>query len=296
MYTRIYKEILVGKIEIFAPAKVNLALDIIGKKQDGYHEMRMINHSVALFDTLSFAETDQADRIFLKTDMQETVADQKNLVYQTVEKVKQSYNIKKGVAITLKKGIPMEAGLAGGSSDAAATIIGLNQLWQLGMTLEDMYALGKTIGADVPYCCFKGTALVEGIGEKIRPLTPLPPFKILMIKPEINISTAKAFQAFDQCTEVYHPDILKIQQVLEQSDFDVLGDCLGNAFEATAFAKYPELRQIKEELRALGAFASVMSGSGSTLVGYFYKDAMLQKAARYFKKTKNCHIFLSTVY
>jgi len=286
----------VEKIEIFAPAKVNLALDIIGKKQDGYHEMRMINHSVALFDTLSFAETDQTNQIFLKTDMQETVADEKNLVYQTVEKVKQTYDIKKGVAISLKKGIPMEAGLAGGSSDAAATIIGLNQLWQLGMTLEEMYALGKAIGADVPYCCFKGTALVEGIGEKISPLTPLPPFKILMIKPEINISTAKAFQAVDQCTEVDHPDISKIQQVLEQRDFDALGDCLGNAFEATAFAKYPELRQIKTDMRALGAFASVMSGSGSTLVGYFYKDETLQKAAQYFKKIKNCHIFLSTVY
>ena len=296
MYTRIYKEILVEKIEIFAPAKVNLSLDIIKKKPDGYHEMRMINHSVALFDTLTFANIDRTKDTLLNTNIQKTVADRKNLVYKTAEKMRQIYGINTGVSITLKKGIPMEAGLAGGSSDAAATIIGLNQLWQLDMSLEDMYALGKSIGADVPYCCFKGTALVEGIGEKIRPLKVLPPFKILMVKPAINISTAKAFKAIDQSLENYHPNILKIIQVLEKNDFDALGEFLGNSFEWTVFEKYPELRRIKEKMSALGAFATVMSGSGSTIVGYFYKDAPAQKAAQYFKKFRNCHVFLSTVY
>lgn len=265
-----------------APAKVNLSLDVVGKRDDGYHEMRMVNHSIALADTLVFSERDRG--IGLSCSASEIPADKSNLVYRMAEVVKQKFGIEKGVHINIIKQIPSQAGLAGGSSDAAATLLGLNQIWELDMSLQEMYCLGSGLGADIPYCCFKGMALVQGIGEVIKPIKPLPKMPLLVVKPEIDIATPWAFKKLDGAETVWHPDIDKVVDLVETEAYDKLGTAIGNAFEPVVFEVYPEIRRIKEKMIELGAFAAIMSGSGSTVIGYFKDNSTAKNAYDAFEK------------
>lgn len=259
-----------------APAKVNLSLDVLGKRADGYHEMRMVNHTIALADTLVFCKKDSG--IGLSCSTAEVPGDQRNLVYRMAEALKDRFGITQGVHIDIMKQIPSQAGLAGGSSDAAATLLGLNQIWNLGMSLPDMYTLGSAIGADIPYCCFKGMALVEGIGEIIKPIKPLRKTALLVVKPNINIATPWAFGKLDNAESVEHPDIDQVVGLVETEAYDQLGGSLGNAFEQVVFEVYPEIKAIKEKLLKIGAFAAIMSGSGSTVIGYFNDRSTAENA------------------
>lgn len=272
------------KYFVDAPAKVNLSLDVVSKRDDGYHEMRMINHSIALSDRLFF--TPGGTSITLSCNIPYIPTDERNLVYRVAEKMLEQFDIRTGIHIDIRKRIPTQAGLAGGSADAAATILGLNKSLGLGMDLEAMYAFGSTIGADVPYCCFKGTALVEGIGEKITPLKPIRRLPVLVVKPPVNIATPWAFKHLDSRPDIVHPPIDAVIRCLETEDYEGLAGCMGNAFEQPVFEKWPEIAAVKQKMRGLGAFAAVMSGSGSTVVGYFYtfreaKKAYAQMKAQY---------------
>ncbi len=261
-------------IVLKARAKVNLALDVTGIRADGYHEMKMINHSVDLEDQLIFEPCD--DEVLLTSNGRSIPLDERNLVMKVVRKIQSQFNITKGIKIHLEKKIPAQAGLAGGSSDAAATLKGLNQLWGLNLSTAELIEIGVTIGADIPYCLVGGTALVEGIGEKITPLQELDKMFVLVVKPDIDIATPWAFKKLDELTITKHPDITALIEVLNNADYERLHDVIGNVFENVAFACYPEIAALKKALLSQGALAAVMTGSGSTVVGY-YRNYKLAK-------------------
>ncbi|MBU4439489.1 MAG: 4-(cytidine 5'-diphospho)-2-C-methyl-D-erythritol kinase [Acetobacterium sp.] len=276
-------------ISLKAKAKVNLSLDVTGIRENGYHEMRMINHSIDLEDILTFEACDEG--VILTSNDQTIPLDERNLVMKAALKLQNQFNIKQGVKIHLEKRIPAQAGLAGGSSDAAATLKGLNILWKLKLSLQELLAIGVTIGADVPYCLVGGTALVEGIGEKITPLKDLKSMSVLVVKPDINIATPWAFKKLDELTIEKHPDIKAVIELLEVNDYASLKDGIGNVFEAVAFTAYPEIAEIKKEMLAQDAIAAIMTGSGSTVIGYFPNLEVAEQLYRRFKeKYKMCFL------
>ncbi|WP_373481802.1 4-(cytidine 5'-diphospho)-2-C-methyl-D-erythritol kinase [Acetobacterium sp.] len=270
-----------NKVMLKARAKVNLSLDVIGVREDGYHEMKMINHSIDLNDVLTFESCDEG--IILTSNENTIPLDERNLVIKAARKLHRQFNVKQGVKIYLEKRIPAQAGLAGGSSDAAATLKGLNVLWQLGLSQSELLAIGVTIGADVPYCLVGGTALVEGIGEKITPIKDLRKMAVLVVKPDIDIATPWAFKKLDDSTIEKHPDIAAIIELLEDERYDGLKETVGNVFEAIAFADYPEIEMIKKEMLAQGALAAIMTGSGSTVIGYYPDQQLAVRSWQQFK-------------
>lgn len=268
------------KLIVKAYAKVNLALDVLRKREDGYHDMRMINVSIDLADVLEFSIGDSG--IFLSSDSWDIPLDGQNLVVQAAQKFINHYGINKGLMIHLKKAIPHGAGLAGGSSDAAASLLALNQIFKVRATGADLAAIGVTIGADVPYCLAGGTALVEGIGEKITPLKSLGPWSMVLIKPELSINTGWAFKQLDLARINDGPDIDGLVKSIEEGQIDFSG--VGNVFENPLFKAYPQLQKIRDDLLDQGALAAMMTGSGSTLVGYFANPAAAAGACRRLKE------------
>ena len=271
-----------NKLILKARAKVNLSLDVTGIREDGYHEMKMINHSIDLHDVLSFEACDAG--IWLTSNQDSIPLDERNLVIKAAQKLLHQFDVEQGVKIHLEKRIPAQAGLAGGSSDAAATLKALNVLWQLGLSQSQLLAIGVTIGADVPYCLVGGTALVEGIGEKITPIKDLPQLAVLVVKPDIDIATPWAFNKLDGVTIEKHPDIAAIIELLENDDYNRLNASLGNVFETIVAAAYPEIAAIKKAMLKQGALAAIMTGSGSTVIGY-YPDQ--EAAARSWQQLSN---------
>lgn len=278
-----------NKVVVKAKAKVNLSLDVTGTREDGYHEMKMINHFINLEDILTFEPSDSG--IELTSNDDSIPLDEKNLVMVALRKLQKQFNIKQGAKIHIEKRIPAEAGLAGGSSDAAATLKGLNTIWNLNLTTPELLEIGVTIGADVPYCLVGGTALVEGIGEKITPLAYLKKIYIVAVKPEINIATPWAFNRLDQRTIKNHPDISGIIRLLEEENYTGMKDVLGNVFEEVVFEEYPEISEIKKGLIIQGAMAAIMTGSGSTVVGYYQEKEIAEKSWMLFsKKYSKCFL------
>ncbi|MGY3748627.1 4-(cytidine 5'-diphospho)-2-C-methyl-D-erythritol kinase [Vagococcus acidifermentans] len=261
-----------------ASAKINLGLDVLYKRDDGYHELEMIMASVDLSDYLTFTALDE-DKIVITTDNGFLPVDGKNNIYQTIEIIKQHYAITKGVHVDLKKRIPVAAGLGGGSSDAAATFRGLNRLFELNMTYEDMAALSIPVGTDVPYCIYSRTALVKGVGEKVIPLArPIPQCWVVLVKPKLSVSTPKVFARLS-LDDVTHPRIDKLQEAIETNDYDMLTRYLGNSLETYTMKKHPVVRQIKEKMLQFGADAAVMSGSGPTVFALCRKQSRAQRVA-----------------
>jgi len=278
------------KIIIVAQAKVNLSLDVLGKREDGYHEMQMVNHSIALQDTLTFESCPNG--VALTSNIQGIPLGENNLVLIALRKLQKCFDVNKGIKIHLEKRIPHEAGLAGGSSDAAATLKGLNTLWELGLSTEELLDIGVTVGADVPYCLLGGTALVEGIGEKITPLLSMKKLYVVVVKPNMNISTPWAFKSLDLGVIQTRPDIPRVIHSLETEDYRGLSHAMGNVFEPVITGKYPEINEIKNDLISLGAVASIMTGSGPTVIGYFVKKTSAKNAWKLFSK-KYTMCFLS---
>lgn len=278
------------KIIVSAQAKVNLSLDVLGKRENGYHEMQMINHCITLQDTLTFESSHKG--VTLTSNIQDIPLDEKNLVMIALRKLQKRFDVNKGIKIHLEKRIPHEAGLAGGSSDAAATLKGLNTFWNLGLDTQELINIGVTIGADVPYCILGGTALVEGIGEKITPLLSINKLYVVVVKPKVNISTPWAFKSLDLGGIKKRPDIPRVIQSLKAEDYQGLRLAMGNVFEPIVFAKYPEINQIKNELIDHGAIAAIMTGSGATVVGYYQEKTSAENAWELFSK-KYTRCFLS---
>ncbi len=277
-------------MQLKAYAKINLILRILGKRPDGYHELQSIMQSVDLYDTLTLSESPSEISI-LCSDPALSIG-QDNTVHKAAHLLKERYQIKKGVNIFLKKNIPMGAGLAGGSTDAAATLFGLNKLWGLNIPEQELSSLGANIGSDIPFCLKGGTALVEGRGEKITLLQDFPEIDILLVTPPVHVSTAWAYK---QIPVGHKKDKLELKNLYQQGGLKYILDNLENDLEAFTFHQHPEIAQLKHDLLANGAEKALMSGSGSSVFGIFRDKELLAKATAYFKQKYHHTFQLKTI-
>lgn len=265
-----------------AYGKINLGLDALSKRPDGYHELKMVMQTVGIYDVLTFQKNEGSIRI--STDHKELPEDKGNLIYQAAELIRETYGISEGVTITLQKNIPIAAGMAGGSSDAAAVFHGMNELFGLSMSLDDMKKLGVRIGADVPYCIMGGSALSEGIGEILTPLPAPPKAHLLIAKPDINVSTGFVFKNLQVDALPFHPDIDGMVRSLKEGDLRGITDRMGNVLETVTMKTYPVIGRIKEEMIKQGAENALMSGSGPTVFGVYREKEMAKNAERIIAK------------
>ena len=256
------------QIILKAYAKINLGLDVLRKREDGYHDVRMIMQSVGLYDKLTLKKIPK-DEILLSSNIGSLPNNDKNLVYKAIRLIKEECGVTGGVKADLEKHIPMAAGLAGGSTDAAAALIGMNKLFDLGLTQERLMELGVKIGADVPYCIMGGTALSEGIGEVLTPIHPMPHCYILIAKPRISVSTRFVYENLEADKLPYHPDIDGMMEALQADDLNGVAMRLSNVLETVTAKKYPIIGQLKDAMMEAGALNSLMSGSGPTVFGLY---------------------------
>lgn len=264
------------RYQMKAYAKINLGLDVVKRLENGYHEVRMIMQTVGIYDELDLERIEQG--IELTTDHGELPADENNLVYQAAKLMLEHYGIASGIRIHLKKNIPVAAGMAGGSTDAAATMKGMNRLFDLGAELEELMELGVQIGADVPYCVLGGTALAEGIGERLTALPPVPEAYVLVAKPDISVSTRYVYEHLDAEGITHHPDIDGMVQAIEAGSLQGVLERMENVLERVTVTSYPVIDTLKEKMCELGAVGSLMSGSGPTVFGIFTEKKQAEEA------------------
>lgn len=264
------------KIYEKAPAKINLLLDVIRKREDGFHEVEMIMTMVDLADRLEMEELPR-DTIIISSQAGYIPLDEKNLAFQAAKLIKERYEVRKGVYIHLDKKIPVAAGLAGGSSDAAAALRGLNRLWGLQIPEDELCRLGAELGSDVPFCVTGGTALATGRGEKLEPIDNPPGCWVVLAKPPINVSTADVYGKLRANEITKHPSVSDMLSALRRGEFNDICDGLGNVLEEVTLRMYPEVLQLKESMQRLGADGVLMSGSGPTVFGLVQKEAKLAR-------------------
>ena len=270
------------KLELKALGKVNLGLDILGRKENGYHEVRMVMQTVYLYDRV-ILERSKIPGIRLETNLNFLPVNENNIAYKAAELLKKEFGIDEGIKIILDKHIPVAAGMAGGSSNAAAVLFGMNRLYGLGLSEEELKKRGVNLGADVPYCIMRGTVLAEGIGERLTPLPSIPKCYVLIAKPPLSASTETVYEKYDALTQVEHPDIDGIIQGLENSDIQRVASGMGNVLEQVMLKEYPVIGQIKKAMLDLGALGALMSGSGPTVFGLFDSRSQARMAARKIK-------------
>ncbi|PLR65712.1 MULTISPECIES: 4-(cytidine 5'-diphospho)-2-C-methyl-D-erythritol kinase [Bacillaceae] len=258
-----------------APAKINLSLDVLHKRADGFHEVKMIMTTIDLADRVELAEL-PSDEIQIISHNRFVPDDQRNLAYQAALLLKRRYGVKKGVSIAITKVIPVAAGLAGGSSDAAATLRGLNRLWKLGLSLDELAELGAEIGSDVSFCVYGGTALATGRGEKIQHIDTPPHCWVVLAKPTIGVSTADVYRNLN-LNNVTHPDVEGMIEGIKGQDFEQICSHLGNVLESVTLKMYPEVANIKDQMKRFGADAVLMSGSGPTVFGLVQYESRLPR-------------------
>ncbi|MFB6469322.1 4-(cytidine 5'-diphospho)-2-C-methyl-D-erythritol kinase [Cytobacillus sp. Hz8] len=263
------------KFMVKAPAKINLSLDVLYKRSDGYHEVEMIMTTIDLADRLEFSLLPHKE-IKIVSHNRFVPDDQRNLAYQAAKLLQDRFQIDAGVKISIEKNIPVAAGLAGGSSDAAATLRGLNKLWGLGLSMETLAELGAEIGSDVPFCVYGGTALSKGRGEKITHLPAPPTCWVILAKPFIGVSTADVYRRLN-LEHIAHPNTQSMIQALEEGSFFGVCDYVANVLEDVTLNLYPEVALIKDQMKRFGADAVLMSGSGPTVFGLVQHDSRMQR-------------------
>ena len=259
-------------------AKINLGLDILRKREDGYHEVRMIMQTIQMYDVLEMKKVKKPG-ISLSVNYPYIPSDERNLVYKAAKLLMDEFQVKEGVDIRLEKFIPVAAGIAGGSSDAAAAMVGINHLFKLGLSEKDLMDRAVNIGADVPYCIMRGTALAEGIGEKLTRIAQVPDCYVLIGKPGIGVSTKTAYESLQLDKIQSHPDIDGMIRDIENGNLLAMTDKMGNVFESGIIGKYPVIGEIKDLMEANGALKAMMSGSGPTVFGIFDDREKMEAAA-----------------
>lgn len=265
-------------MKLRALAKINLGLDVLGRRENGYHDVRMVMQTIYLYDNVTLTKTEEPG-IQLQTNLFYLPVDEKNIAYKAAKLLMDEFQIKEGVHITLDKHIPVAAGMAGGSSNAAAVLVGMNRLFRLGLSEQDLMERGVSLGADVPYCVMRGTVLAEGIGEILTPLAPLPKCYILVAKPSISVSTKTVYEKLDAHEIEDHPDIDGVIAGLEAGDLKKVAGSMGNVLERVTIEDYPIIQEIKNAMVEAGALNAMMSGSGPTVFGIF-EDRMLARQAQ----------------
>ena len=259
-------------------AKINLGLDILRKREDGYHEVRMIMQTIQMYDVLEMKKVKKPG-ISLSVNYPYIPSDERNLVYKAAKLLMDEFQVTEGVDIRLEKFIPVAAGMAGGSSDAAAAMVGINHLFKLGLSEKDLMDRAVNIGADVPYCIMRGTALAEGIGEKLTRIAQVPDCYVLIGKPGIGVSTKTAYESLQLDKIQSHPDIDGMIRDIENGNLLAMTDKMGNVFESGIIGKYPVIGEIKDLMEANGALKAMMSGSGPTVFGIFDDREKMEAAA-----------------
>ena len=255
-------------VALKALAKINLGLDVLGRRENGYHDVRMVMQTIYLYDNVTLEKTEETG-IQLECNLFYLPVDETNIAYKAAKLLMDEFEIKEGVRIVLDKHIPVAAGLAGGSANAAAVLVGMNRLFSLGLSQEELMKRGVTLGADVPYCVMRGTVLAEGIGEILSPLPPLPKCCILIAKPGISVSTKTVYEKLDSQEITEHPDIDGILEGLDKQDLQKVASSMGNVLETVTIGDYPIIEKIKDVMKENGALNSMMSGSGPTVFGIF---------------------------
>ena len=255
------------EIKLRAPGKINWTLDVVGKRLNGYHDVEMLMQSIDLSDEVIL--TRRASGIVIRSNSGEMPLNDWNIAVRAAKLIKESYAIKEGLDIFIQKNIPIAAGLAGGSTDGAAVIVGLNVLWNLGLSFEQLAALGIKLGADVPFCITGGTAIARGIGEKLTHLTSIDGVWLVLVKPSFGVSTASVYKGLILEDIKQHPDVDKVYNQLAARDYQMAAASMVNVLEQVTIAQYTEIDDIKHALIQEGAVISLMTGSGPTVYGVF---------------------------
>lgn len=270
---------MIRHLGLKAYGKINLGLDVLRKREDGYHEVRMIMQTVGLYDKIDLY-LKETPGIEVETNLFYLPVNENNLVYKAAKLLMDEFHITHGLSIHLKKFIPVSAGMAGGSSDAAAVLFGVNKMFQMELSQKELMERGVKIGADVPYCIMRGTALAEGIGEILTPLAPIPQCQVLLAKPGISVSTRFVYEHLDAAglKAEDHPDIEGLKNAIGRQDIYKVSRLLGNVLETVTIPEYPVIAEIKERMLSLGATGALMSGSGPTVFGIFTNPRAAKEA------------------
>lgn len=283
-------------ISLKALAKINLGLDVVRRREDGYHEVRMIMQTIHLYDRLDIKRTKESG-IQIQTNLSFLPVNENNLIYKAAKLLMDEFSITDGVSVKLDKRIPVAAGMAGGSTDAAAMLFGMNRLFSLGLTKRQLMERGVQIGADVPYCIMRGTALAEGIGEELSPLAPMVKCPVLIAKPSISVSTKFVYQNLKLDDTTVHPDIDLLIEDIKAKNLHDIAVHMGNVLETVTIPNYPVIDEIKKHMISHGAVGAMMSGSGPTVFGLFDDEDTAKKA---YKAMRSSHlarqVYLTSVY
>ena len=284
------------EIKLKALAKINLGLDVVRRREDGYHEVRMVMQTIHLYDQLLIQKS-ETPGIQIHSNLSFLPVNENNLVYKAGKLLMDEFDIHTGVSVELNKHIPVAAGMAGGRTDAAAMLYGMNQLFGLKLKRKDLMERGVQIGADVPYCIMRGTALAEGIGEKLSSLPPMVKCPVLIAKPAVSVSTKFVYQNLKLNEQTPHPDIDALITDIRNSDLDNICADMGNVLETVTIPNYPVIAQIKEQMLKSGAKASMMSGSGPTVFGLFGDEETAQRARAEMKASGLAkQVYLTSIY
>ncbi len=273
------------RIELKALGKINLGLDVLGRRENGYHDVRMVMQTVYLYDQITIKKRRKSG-IGIETNLYYLPVNENNLAYRAAKLLMDEFRIEDGISIRLNKHIPVAAGMAGGSSNAAAVLFGMNRIFGLGLTMEELMKRGVTLGADVPYCIMRGTVLAEGIGEVLTPLAPMPKCFVLLAKPPVAVSTKLVYEKLDSQEIEKHPDIDGIIEGLEQQSLAKITASMGNVLERVTALEYPVIDKIKNTMKTAGALNAMMSGSGPTVFGIFEDKNRARAAAQKIKETQ----------
>ncbi len=272
------------KLQLKALAKINLGLDVLRRREDGYHEVKMIMQTISLYDELEIRKVKQPG-IQVRTNLYYLPTNENNLVYKAAKLLMDEFRIRDGLSIQLHKKIPVAAGMAGGSTDGAAVLWGVNQMYGLGLSRQELMERGVKLGADVPYCVLRGTALAEGIGERLSVLPSMPKCYILIAKPGINVSTRFVYENLhaNDLRPEQHPDVDSMVEALHKKDLKLLCSRMGNVLETVTVPAYPVIDEIKKCMLNCGADGAMMSGSGPTVFGIFETQSEARQAGREIK-------------
>ena len=266
-------------MELKALAKINLGLDVLGRRENGYHDVRMIMQSVYLYDEVKLDQSEEPG-IRVRTNLGFLPTGEGNIAYKAAQMLTDEFGIGPGIDISLNKHIPVAAGLAGGSADAAAVLFGLSRMFGLKLSQKELMERGVKLGADVPYCIMRGTVLAEGIGEELTVLPAMPKCTVLIAKPPVSVSTKVVYEALDAREITVHPDIDGIIEGLKEGNLKRIASSMGNVLESVTIPMHPVIEQIKDEMKAAGALNAMMSGSGPTVFGLFENRAAARDAQR----------------
>lgn len=284
------------ELRLKALAKVNLGLDVLRRREDGYHEVRMVMQTIRLYDRLILRRREKPG-IQVKTNLYYLPDNENNLVYQAAKLLQDEFGLEGGMVISLQKFIPVAAGMAGGSSDAAAVLYGMNRMFHLQLSREELMKLGVRIGADVPYCIMRGTALAEGIGEQLSALPPMPECQVVIARPPDSVSTKFVYENLKLEKDTVHPDIDMLIKGLKERDLHQVAAHMGNVLESVTIPRYPVIEQIKEEMMAGGALSAMMSGSGPTVFGLFEDKEKAEQTCQGLRQgTLAKQVYLTEIY